>query len=119
MYYTVLVESLIFHWHFFQQEQAAVFCDKLLKTHCILPDQHNVAAAAVAADPLSPTDSGCHRHNDFNWPSVCDENKSPRLPALPTETSGNFPPENSLRPPEWQSQTASCLLMVIMYNCVI
>ena len=34
----------------------------------------------------------------FNSPSVCDENKSPRLSAIWTETSENFAPENSLHP---------------------
>ena len=35
---------------------------------------------------------------NFNSPRVCDENKSPQRSALRTETSVNFPPENSLRP---------------------
>ena len=50
---------------------------------------------------------------NFNSPSVFDENKSPWLSTLQTET------ENSLRPREWQSQTVSCLLMVFMYKYVI
>ena len=40
--------------------------------------------------------SVCHRQKNFNSLSVCDENKSPRRSALQTETSVNFPPENSL-----------------------
>ena len=40
---------------------------------------------------------------NFNSPSVCDVNKSPWRSALRTETSGNFPPENGLRPHEWES----------------
>ena len=52
---------------------------------------------------------------NLNSPSVCGKIKS----ALLTKISGNFPPENSLRPREWQSRTVSCLLMVIMYNYVI
>ena len=35
--------------------------------------------------------------NNFNSPRVSDENKSQRPSALQTETSVNFPPENSLR----------------------
>ena len=54
-----------------------------------------------------------------NSPSVCYENKSPWPSALRTETSGNFPQETSLHPREWQSQTVSCLLIVIMYNYII
>ena len=34
----------------------------------------------------------------FNSSSVCDENKSLRPSVLPTGTSVNFPPENSLHP---------------------
>ena len=45
---------------------------------------------------------------NFKSRSVCDENKSPQPSALPTETSGNFTPENSLRPCKWQSQIATC-----------
>ena len=35
---------------------------------------------------------------NFNSPSDCDENKMQRPSALLTEISGNFPPENGLRP---------------------
>ena len=37
---------------------------------------------------------------NFNSPSVCDENK-----ALQTETLVNFPPENSLHPCQWESDS--------------
>ena len=39
---------------------------------------------------------------NFN-PSIVHDEKSPRRSALRTETSVNFPPENSLCPSEWQS----------------
>ena len=41
---------------------------------------------------------------NFNSPSVCKENKSLPLSALPTETQVNFLSDNSLRPCEWGSQ---------------
>ena len=50
----------------------------------------------------------------FNSPSVCVENKSPRPSALRTETSVNFPLENSLHPHGWGSQTASSLKNVTL-----
>ena len=39
--------------------------------------------------------------------------------SLQTEFSVNFPQENSLPPRKWQSQTASSLLMVIMWLCYL
>ena len=53
---------------------------------------------------------------NFNLPSICVEKKSWRS-ALQTNTSLNFPLENSLRPREWQSQTASSLQMEIIKLC--
>ena len=51
----------------------------------------------------------------FNSPSVYDEKKkSLQWSAFQTETSVNFRLENSLLNLEWQSQTASSLLMAIM-----
>ena len=54
---------------------------------------------------------------NINSPSVCDKNKSLQLSDLRSESSVNIPPENSLLPCEWRSQTASYLLMAIMLFC--
>ena len=57
--------------------------------------------------PLSPILCSCPSYKNFNSRSVCDENKSQQPSALQTETSMNFPPENSLRPHEWVRPASS------------
>ena len=52
--------------------------------------------------------------NKFNSQSACVEKKITLKVSPPNRDFMNFPPENSLHPRKWVSQTASSLLMVMM-----